>query len=64
MGTYPPRRIYDQAFKQEAVRLVLEEGRKAFINRLLDTLFTDIVGSLTTNPVIGLKEYQICCAAG
>ena len=29
MGTYRRRRTYDQAFKQEAVRLVLEEGRKA-----------------------------------
>jgi transposase len=29
MGTYRRRRTYDQAFKLEAVRLVLEEGRKA-----------------------------------
>ena len=29
MATYRRRRSYDQAFKLEAVRLVLEEGRKA-----------------------------------
>jgi transposase len=29
MGEYKPRRTYDKEFKREAVRLVLEEGRRA-----------------------------------
>ena len=29
MSEYKPRRTYDKEFKREAVRLVIEEGRKA-----------------------------------
>ncbi len=29
MSGYKPRRTYDKEFKREAVRLVLEEGRRA-----------------------------------
>ncbi len=34
MRTYHRRRTYDQAFKQEPVRFVFEEGRKAGIGSL------------------------------